>query len=313
MNQGQVRRSNQGSRKKRRTAGAITILAVLGLTVVFLYVYPFSEQKIPFPLASTPSYGSPNTVNYWDGSLSGEPNTAQTVLPYSVIPGGAHSSKELLEAVQREPVVAAHYAEFRTDHVRVIHLKQDKLAYVSYRLGNQIYWTKKKLMLHEGETLLSDGEHLARTRCGNRVSDVPMTPVAPDEPAEKTLNTPIMPPHVDMATVSLLDGPLWPEISAAPALLPMSGLPPATGSTPGGLFPPFIPIIPIFCCSGGGSPPPSSSSSPSSPSTPSTPVYPLPQPGCPVAPPTATPEPTTLLLLLLGLAFAAFLAHSRTR
>ena len=143
------------------------------------------------------------------------------MFPYSVIPGGARNSRELSVAARREPVVAAHYAGFSVAHTRVIRLPYDKLAYVSYRLGNHIYWTKTKVTLHQGETLLSDGEHLARTRCGNRISDVAMTPVSPQEPPQKLLSTPFEPAHVNVRPAFRTDGPIWPENAATPVLMAM--------------------------------------------------------------------------------------------
>jgi len=128
------------------------------------------------------------------------------LFPYSVIPGGVVSGQELLEAAKREPVTA-HYAQFVANNARVIRLVQDKLACVSYRPGNHIYWTMKKVTLYKGERLLSDGEHLARTRCGNGVSVVAMAPTSPQEPAEKVLNSPRLPAHPAVAPPFLLDGP----------------------------------------------------------------------------------------------------------
>ncbi len=53
-----------------------------------------------------------------------------------------------------------------------------KLVYVSYRIGNKVFWTKHKLALRKGEAMLSDGTNMARTRCGNRISVLPVRPNA---------------------------------------------------------------------------------------------------------------------------------------
>jgi hypothetical protein len=199
------------------------------------------------------------------------------VYPYSVIPGGAHSSRELLQAAKREPVVAAHYAGFAVGRARVIRLADDKRAYVSYRFGSHIYWTKKKVTLRKGETLLSDGKHLARTRCGNRISEVPAEPTSPSEPGEEVFNHP-MPPFIPVtAAGSPPPDPIWSDGSMP--LLSVIG-------DPGGTVPnlPLYPLPP--CCGSSGRPSPSPSPKPP------------PQPNPP--PVVATPEPASLVLLVTG-------------
>jgi hypothetical protein len=60
--------------------------------------------------------------------------------------------------------------------------------YVSYRIGNDVFWTKHRLTLPKGETMLTDGRAMARTRCGNRVSALPSKPNALVEPTTEELN-----------------------------------------------------------------------------------------------------------------------------
>ena len=90
---------------------------------------------------------------------------------YSVIPGGAYTAEELKTALAHDPVAASHYAGFHIDKTRVVKLQSDKFYYVSYRIGDKLYWTRRPIQLHKGETLLTDGVYYARTRCGNRLSD----------------------------------------------------------------------------------------------------------------------------------------------
>ena len=104
-------------------------LAILGLTFLTYSFCPLLHRDLSFifdsPTASESSLAS--AVSYPllqpENSL-----TAQLVFPYSVIPGGADNSRELLEAARREPVAAAHYAEFSLARARVIRLRHDKLA-----------------------------------------------------------------------------------------------------------------------------------------------------------------------------------------
>ena len=88
------------------------------------------------------------------------------------------SVAELRSAVAHDPVVAAHYAAFDLANARVFQVQEGRSVYVSYRRGDDVFWTSKKLRLAVGETLLTDGEHIARTRCGNQVSDEPRMPVS---------------------------------------------------------------------------------------------------------------------------------------
>jgi hypothetical protein len=99
------------------------------------------------------------------------------IYPYSVIPGGVLSSEELRNAVFNDPSVAFHYADFKVSRTQVLTLGQDRRVYVSYRIGAEIFWTRKTLSLHKGETVITDGIHEARTRCGNRISAIAEAPV----------------------------------------------------------------------------------------------------------------------------------------
>ncbi len=293
MVDGRVYKHRRRFRTKTKVVGLTIGLAVLTLSFLAYSFDPLFQIDSLFVSAPASVNESPLASDLSIPALVAQHvSTAQLVFPYSVIPGGAHNRRELLEAARREPVVAAHYAEFSVADARVIRLPHDKLAYVSYRLGNHIYWTKTKVNLRQGETLLSDGKHLARTRCGNRISDVAMAPVSPQEPPQMLLPTPFVPAHVNVDPGFLATVPIWPETSAAPVLTAMHDMPLVAAPGPG--FPPFLPT---FCCG--------------QKSTPSSPSYPLPQPGYPAPLSVTTPEPNTFLLLLSSLILLPFLVHWR--
>lgn len=297
MIDGQVKRHHRRFRARTKVAGVTIGLAVLTLTFLAYSFYPLFQRD---SFATYDSASATESALLFDNSNSLPPAeksaAPQVVFPYSVIPGGARSSRELLEAVRREAVVASHYAEFSVARAHVMRLPRDKSAYVSYRLGSRIYWTKTKVNLRQGETVLSDAQHLARTRCGNRISDVPMTPVSPHEPEQKLMSTPFVPAHVDVDPVFVTNGPTWPDHPTSPILMAMHDMPPTSNLGPGFALPPFLQV---FCCGG------KSSASP-----PSSPTYPLPQPGYP-PPAVTTPEPGTFLLLLSSLVLLPLLIHSR--
>jgi hypothetical protein len=106
------------------------------------------------------------------------------VFRHSVIAGGAYTADEVEAAMERDGVVAAHYSGINPAKLRVETLPSDRDVYMSYRIGQQIFWTKQKVRLHEGETILTDGVHHIRARCGNCIAFAPMEPTAEDEPGE---------------------------------------------------------------------------------------------------------------------------------
>ena len=73
-------------------------------------------------------------------------------------------------------------------------ISQPLLRYVSFRKNDRIYWTRKPVALRAGETLLTDGNHSARARCGNQVSETPQLPVLADEPPAETWEKPVEDP-----------------------------------------------------------------------------------------------------------------------
>jgi hypothetical protein len=116
----------------------------------------------------------------------------RVVYPYSVIPGGVRSREELAASMSRDSVIAAHYADFKVSQARMVKADQPLLMHVSYRMQDQVYWTSKKVEIPEGETLITDGDEIARARCGNRVSAVPVEPISEEEPIIEIFDFPRM-------------------------------------------------------------------------------------------------------------------------
>jgi hypothetical protein len=209
-------------------------------------------------------------------ALSGAQVAQPRLYPYSVIPGGVRSAQELRNAIAHDPVVAELYAQFDVSKARVMRLTKSREVYVSYRLGDHIYWTKKRLLLRAGETVITDGKHEARTRCGNRISATPVQPVFRNEPKGAAMD---VPPAV----------PLFAEKSETLPYLPLDSAPvdpgaPALPAFPEPPSPPQVYYIPPpdFPIIGGG--PPS-----------------FPNVIPPPPPPVSTPEPGALSMLGLGL------------
>jgi hypothetical protein len=134
---------------------------------------------------------------------------------YSVVAAGVRDVHELRYAVEHDPVVASHYVGFDYAHAQVIRLLMERSVYVSYRIGNRVYWTRHRVKLHKGETLLTDGKMTARTRCGNRVEEKPQQETSRMEPPAAVFDEPLMPrilPSTETAPV-----PFETALNRAPA------------------------------------------------------------------------------------------------
>jgi hypothetical protein len=273
LHKGVVRRNH---RRKRRTNRATTFLVVLLFAATAAVTWQFARQR-PLAgvskrtnsasLAPTQLVPANSTEPFFLSSRAGRP-----AYPYSIIPGGVGSVEELREIAEHDPVVARHFEGFDYQHAQLITVSEKQSLYVAYRQGNEIYWTRKKIALHPGETLISDGKIVARTRCGNRVAVAPLGPPAPMEPVASDLDQPLF--SNEMVTNSV-----DPQPEAYAALIP--GAQPTIGnalqpaSSHKGLLPLFF--LPLVGIPGGGG---------------SSPHPPL----------AVAPEPGTMLLLSSGLA-----------
>jgi hypothetical protein len=112
--------------------------------------------------------------------------------PYSVISGGVLNREELVHAVSDDRVVAKHYRNFKVGQAKIVAAEETQFMHVSYRIGQKIFWTAKKIKIPKGETLISDGRETARTRCGNMVSVAPQEPVSEEEPAIEIFDVPVV-------------------------------------------------------------------------------------------------------------------------
>jgi hypothetical protein len=275
--------------RRRVGALAVLVLEIVLVTVALAYNYGQAHGSSTVWNVSTALKPAP-TDSDWLAPTPEFAKTDRVLYPYSVIPGGVENSAELRNAVSHDEVVARHYSDFDLREVRVTRLQEARAVFVSYRVGGQIFWTKNKLTLPAGETVVTDGEHMARTRCGNRISAVPIGPVLNPEPSPEAMEIPA-------------DGGLLAASESSPEL-PLA-VPPMTAivvppQTPASIFVPITP--PLFPIGGtpsspgiptGPLPPPSGS-----PTPPSGPPYPPPPPVTPPA--ISTPEGSDLLMLAVG-------------
>jgi hypothetical protein len=218
---------------------AFLVLVAVLAAVVYLAV---GDRRLPPPEPVPLSSGL--TQPAAEPALSGAQNgSTRPIFRYSIIDGGAQTVSELKQAIAADPVVAAHYANFVLEKTYVERLNTPRFAHVSYRLGDAVYWTRKRVSLPRGEPVLTDGVHMARTRCGNQIAELPGE-VSPLEPPIEEMDVPITPvplallPHPSFP--NQLPSALFPGASPFLSLghsspLVAGGVPGIPGSFPSGL------------------------------------------------------------------------------
>lgn len=224
------------------------------------------------------------------------------VYPYSIVPGGVRNAAELKWAAEHDPVVAAHYAGFDYDHARVVRLVLAQTAYVSYRIGNKVYWTRRRIKLKKGETVITDGKITARTRCANQVIKVPQQLSSRSEPPAEKFEEPINPltgtaitmPAVPFESTLLNPAPVEPNTPPLSVYYPIGGAP---------FVPIAMPPLPGLCA------PPVKKPKPGGGGEGGGKKHPNP---CGNGGPVATPEPATWVLLVSGSALMFWRFRRRT-
>jgi hypothetical protein len=290
----------QREQKARRFGGICAAVLIFGVAAALVFGAfggrsarnlnlkpPISVSSESQSLESQGSPAGANASSYLPGSQVKQ----RPLFPYSVVPGGVESAQELKNAMAHDPVVAGHYADFDVAKARVVRLDQDRMEYVSYRLGDRVYWTNRKLKLLKGESVLTDGKHEARTRCGNQLSETAQAPVSPKQPSVEAMEAenPELVPPTELPPAPLF-APVFPSAAgtgATPGPVTPAAGPPGGGVIPPGFFPPV---------GGGGT---LGSNGPLPP---------------PPPPPVSIPEPGTVELLAAGLgALYFFSARIRNR
>ena len=187
-----LRRSMKRARLQKRVAVA-AMLGVAGCAALLLHQQAQHADRDAARAATqaTPMPAAPERSRV---GAQDAPAAARRVYPYSIVPGGVSDRIELARAVMTDRVVAAHYAGFALDRASLRTVAKARAVYVSYRKGDQVYWTARKVTLAEGESVLSDGQNEIRARCGNRISDTPQLPVEVKGPDERELDS-----YVDQA------------------------------------------------------------------------------------------------------------------
>lgn len=189
------RRSRRHIRNRRiRRSAAIALIAICTTcfsAVILNYLSPNLFQSRSTPPSFDNAEVSRSRLITLNQLLAQAPALDRPVYQYSVVPGGIADAKELKWVAEHDPIVAAHYAGFDYDHARVVRLTLARTVYLSYRIGNRIYWTRHRITLHKGEKVITDGRMTARGRCANRVEEVPQQAVSQSEPPAEKFDQPV--------------------------------------------------------------------------------------------------------------------------
>ncbi len=218
------------------------------------------KRSLAFLLAGMVGAGVIATLASWHGSFDRPPKypvvaqkpairgptpvqiieEKRKVYPYSIIAGGARTVEEARRAMS-DPAVRDHYGAFDLTKLKQVVLTADMSGYVSYRFGDKIFWTSQTVHLKAGETVFTDGQHIARGRCLNCYSAYPMMPTRPHEPAEVIMDTSVEVPIIALTSPHL-------PLEEAPVLPAPGGVTTVSGGSAavhhGGKFFPIIPFIP---------------------------------------------------------------------
>jgi len=171
------RRHRRAERGWPRTLGRVAAVAAL-----------FAFGGLPVLRPSPPALESQATLERSSEVAANATGIDAVSLPtrpnynYSVIPGGARNAQELARAIQTDEVVADHYRDLDPSTMHPQTVPVERLAHVSYRINDRVFWTKKPVRIYEGETILTNGETEIRARCGNAISMAPLLPTSDDEP-----------------------------------------------------------------------------------------------------------------------------------
>src|SRR5262245_29217013 len=288
--------SHSSKPPRRGPGGRIIFIAGLALLAfVVTAVFLAGRSRAPRETAPAASESALAPVSRLDdGEFASAIDGRHAIYPYSIVAGGVHSVEELQAAMASDPVVAAHYTNVSVPETRVERVKETRQVYMSYRIGNQVVWTKHQVALRAGESILTDGRSKIRARCGNCISETPMLPtLQAEEPLPAEFDRGIVPPLASLGGSDLPDGLGMPGTPLA--VLAVGGPGGGAGYTFGLGLPGSFAQLPRLAVPGGSSnpggspntqtitthslvPPPTSFGDP-----------PVPPPGDPEAPPSDDP------------------------
>jgi PDZ domain len=114
-------------------------------------------------------------------------------LNLALIPGGITSVQEFRQRISEDPTLHSFFGSCDAD-ATIQPLPADILVFVAFRRSDEIKWTRRPLLVHKGEYVLTYCGKTVLARCGNLISWNPAQPsedVPPsllETPVEETPN-----------------------------------------------------------------------------------------------------------------------------
>jgi hypothetical protein len=96
-------------------------------------------------------------------------------LNLALIPGGITSVEEFLQRVAEDPTLNSFFGSCDVE-ATIQPLPDDILVFIAFRRGQEIKWTRRPLLVHKGEYVLTFCGKTVLARCGNLISWTPMQP-----------------------------------------------------------------------------------------------------------------------------------------
>lgn len=177
-----------GRLRGKKWLALLSVIALAGMATRF--GEPGSEEGRP--VAPVPE-GFGQSISLARHFEQHAPILRRLVYPYSVVPGGVATAEDVQRAARADTLTGTHYSPLKLDRLRAEPQHNDLFVHVSYRKEGGIYWTRRKVRIPAGETILTDGAESVRARCGNRISQTPMQPTRADEPSEEVMDRPFLP------------------------------------------------------------------------------------------------------------------------
>jgi hypothetical protein len=115
------------------------LIAVVSISATITLLRPAGGRAAAADISYAPTRIA--DVNRVDAAWDSEKH----FYPFSVVARGVHTRVDLKAAMERDAVVADHYGSIAADSFRLERVASPRMVYVSYRKGDDVYWTRNRL------------------------------------------------------------------------------------------------------------------------------------------------------------------------
>ena len=122
-------------------------------------------------LSTTTNIVSTSSTSTGAGSASTDAPTASTATVWYGLCPKAHrnSVQAIREAIAGSPVAAARHAAFDWSKARTLTAPYAFRVHADYTVGGKVFWARNKVVVVNGETLITDGNTVIRGQCCNTI------------------------------------------------------------------------------------------------------------------------------------------------